>query len=86
MDKFDIIMDGLDNPQAWYILSDACVLANKPLVSGSALKWEGMVTVYNFNGSPCYWCIYPIPTPPECVTNCSDGGVIGMIPGIIGQL
>mgnify|MGYP002413338638 FL=1 len=84
MDKYDIIMDGLDNPQARYILSDACVIAKKPLVSGSALKWEGMATVYNFNGSPCYRCIYPKPTPAEFVTNCSDGGVIGMLPGIIG--
>lgn len=51
---YDIIMDGLDNPKARYILNDACVLNNKPMVSGSALKWEGMVSVYNHNGSSCY--------------------------------
>ena len=83
---YDIIMDGLDNPKSRYILNDACVLNNKPLVSGSALKWEGMVSVYNYKDSSCYRCVYPTPTPAKLVTNCADGGVIGMIPGIIGQL
>lgn len=62
------------------------MLNNKPMVSGSALKWEGMVSVYNYKGSSCYRCVYPKPTPAKLVTNCADGGVIGMIPGIIGQL
>lgn len=79
-------MDGLDNPKTRYILNDACVIAGKALVSGSALKWEGMCSVYNLEGGPCYRCLYGKPTPPECVTNCSDGGVVGMIPGIIGQM
>ncbi|CAI2371710.1 unnamed protein product [Moneuplotes crassus] len=83
---YDIIMDGLDNPKARYILNDACVLHGKPMVSGSALKWEGMVSVYNYKDSSCYRCVYPTPTPAKLVTNCADGGVIGMIPGIIGQL
>jgi adenylyltransferase and sulfurtransferase len=83
---YDVIMDGLDNPKSRYILNDACVLNNKPLVSGSALKWEGMASVYNHSGSSCYRCVYPTPTPAKLVTNCADGGVIGMIPGIIGQL
>jgi len=56
------------------------------MVSGSALKWEGMVSVYNYQGSSCYRCVYSKPTPAKLVTNCADGGVIGMIPGIIGQL
>lgn len=84
--EYDIVMDGLDNPKARYILNDACVLHNVPMVSGSALKWEGMVSVYNYKGSSCYRCVYPTPTPAKLVTNCADGGVIGMIPGIIGQL
>lgn len=84
--NYDIVMDGLDNPKSRYILNDAWVLSGKPLVSGSALKWEGMVSVYNYKGSSCYRWIYPTPTPAKLVTNCADGGVIGMIPGIIGQL
>ena len=83
---YDIVMDGLDNPKSRYILNDAWVLSGKPMVSGSALKWEGMVSVYNYKGSSCYRWIYPTPTPAKLVTNWADGGVIGMIPGIIGQL
>uniref|UniRef100_T1IQK8 Ubiquitin activating enzyme 4 n=1 Tax=Strigamia maritima TaxID=126957 RepID=T1IQK8_STRMM len=69
-----------------YLLNDACVLAEKPLVSGSALRFEGQLTVYNYNGGPCYRCLFPNPPPPEAVTNCSDGGVIGSVPGMIGCL
>ena len=83
---YDIVMDGLDNPKARYILNDAWVFNGKPMVSGSALKWEGMVSVYNYKGSSWYRWVYPEPTPAKLVTNWADGGVIGMIPGIIGQL
>jgi adenylyltransferase/sulfurtransferase len=93
------VLDATDNVATRYLLNDACVLANKPLVSGSALRFEGQVcikqpynekisfhylfqlTVYNHNGGPCYRCLYPKPPPPETVTNCSDGGVVG-----VGQL
>lgn len=61
-------------------------MAKKPLVSGSALRFEGQLTVYNFGDGPCYRCLYPTPPPPEMVTNCSDGGVLGAVPGIIGTL
>ncbi|KAK6307108.1 hypothetical protein J4Q44_G00222560 [Coregonus suidteri] len=56
----------------------------KPLVSASALRMEGQLTVYNYRGGPCYRCLYPKPTPPEMVTNCSDGGILGVVPGIMG--
>uniref|UniRef100_A0A8D0AHP7 Adenylyltransferase and sulfurtransferase MOCS3 n=1 Tax=Sander lucioperca TaxID=283035 RepID=A0A8D0AHP7_SANLU len=67
-----------------YLVNDACVLSGKPLVSASALRMEGQLTVYNYCGGPCYRCLYPLPPPPETVTNCSDGGVLGVVPGIMG--
>ena len=79
-------MDGSDNAATRYLISDACVRAGLPLVSGSALQWEGQVTVYNFQGGPCYRCLFPQPPPAKTMTSCSDGGVIGMVPGLIGQI
>ena len=85
--NYDIVIDGTDNPMARYLLSDACVLLKKPLVSGSALRFEGQITVYNYDqNTPCYRCIFPEPPPSGTVTNCADGGVIGVVPGIIGNL
>ncbi|XP_014672899.1 PREDICTED: adenylyltransferase and sulfurtransferase MOCS3-like isoform X2 [Priapulus caudatus] len=85
VEKYDIILDCSDNVATRYLLNDCCVLCSKPLVSGSALRWEGQLTVYGWKGGPCYRCLYPIPPPPETVTNCSDGGVLGVVPGIIGS-
>ncbi|KAK7485016.1 hypothetical protein BaRGS_00023794 [Batillaria attramentaria] len=82
--QYDIVLDATDNVATRYLLNDVCVLAGKPLVSGSALRFEGQLTVYNHKGGPCYRCLYPKPPPPETVTNCSDGGVLGVVPGIIG--
>ncbi|KAK2878334.1 hypothetical protein Q8A67_019125 [Cirrhinus molitorella] len=75
-----------DNVPTRYLVNDACVLTGKPLVSASALRMEGQLTVYNYRGGPCYRCLYPKPPPPETVTNCSDGGVLGVVPGIMGCL
>ena len=83
-EDWTVVMDGSDNAPTRYLISDACVRAGKPLVSGSALQWDGQVTVYNFAGGPCYRCLFPLPPPPETMTNCSDGGVLGMVPGLIG--
>ncbi|KAF0044553.1 hypothetical protein F2P81_003711 [Scophthalmus maximus] len=69
-----------------YLVNDACVLSGRPLVSAGALRMEGQLTVYNYRGGPCYRCLYPVPPPPETVTNCSDGGVLGVVPGIMGCL
>ena len=60
-----------------YLLNDACVITGKPLVSGSALRMDGQLTVYNYKNGPCYRCLFPKPPPPETVVNCSDGGVLG---------
>ncbi|CAG2241359.1 MOCS3 [Mytilus edulis] len=76
--QYDVVLDATDNVATRYLLNDACILANKPLVSGSALRFEGQLTVYNYEGGPCYRCLYPKPPPPETVTNCSDGGVLGV--------
>ncbi|CAG2169636.1 unnamed protein product [Oppiella nova] len=85
--KYDIIIDGTDNPMTRYLLSDVCVLNNKPLVSGSALRFDGQLTVYNYDSNtPCYRCLFPTAPPAGTVTNCNDGGVMGVIPGIIGQM
>ncbi|NWX26473.1 MOCS3 sulfurtransferase, partial [Notiomystis cincta] len=84
--QFDIVADCSDNVPTRYLLSDACVLARKPLVSGSALRLEGQLVVYNHGGGPCYRCLFPEPPPPDAVTNCADGGVLGAVTGIIGCL
>jgi len=84
--QFDIVLDCSDNVATRYLLNDACVMCDRPLVSGSALRWEGQLTVYNLNGGPTYRCLYPTPPPPSAVTNCSDGGVLGVVPGVIGVL
>lgn len=84
--KWDLVMDGTDNAATRYLINDVCVKLGLPLVSGSALQWEGQITVLNYKGGPCYRCLYPQPPPAVAVTNCSDGGVIGMVPGIIGQM
>ncbi|XP_073683528.1 adenylyltransferase and sulfurtransferase MOCS3 [Garra rufa] len=84
--QYDIVADCSDNVPTRYLVNDACVLTGKPLVSASALRMEGQLTVYNYRGGPCYRCLYPTPPPPETVTNCSDGGVLGVVPGIMGCL
>ncbi|XP_070698885.1 adenylyltransferase and sulfurtransferase MOCS3 [Pempheris klunzingeri] len=84
--QYDIVADCSDNVPTRYLVNDACVLGGKPLVSASALRMEGQLTVYNYCGGPCYRCLYPVPPPPETVTNCSDGGVLGVVPGIMGCL
>ncbi|PRP83480.1 adenylyltransferase and sulfurtransferase [Planoprotostelium fungivorum] len=82
--RYDIIVDATDNVATRYLINDACVLSNKPLVSAAALRMDGQVTVYHHNGGPCYRCLYPSPPPAETVTDCSNGGVLGVVPGIVG--
>lgn len=86
MKDYDVIVDCSDNVATRYLLNDASVLLKKPLVSGSALRFEGQLTVYNHEGGPCYRCLFPTPPPPDTVTNCSDGGVVGAVPGLIGSM
>ncbi|EDQ90439.1 uncharacterized protein MONBRDRAFT_21348 [Monosiga brevicollis MX1] len=84
--QYDVVLDASDNAPTRYLINDACVIAGRPLVSGSALRWEGQLIVYNHKGGPCYRCLFPKPPPAHTVTNCSDGGVLGPIPGLIGCL
>ncbi|KAJ3358900.1 hypothetical protein GGF32_009911 [Allomyces javanicus] len=83
---YDMIVDCTDNVPTRYLLNDACVLLGKPLVSGSALRFDGQLTVYHYRGGPCYRCLFPTPPPPETVTNCDDGGVLGPVTGMLGSL
>ncbi|EGD77219.1 sulfurtransferase MOCS3 [Salpingoeca rosetta] len=78
MRGYDVVVDATDNAPTRYLVNDACVLLDLPLVSGSALRTDGQLTVYNYKGSPCYRCLFPDPPPASTVTNCSDGGVIGV--------
>lgn len=84
--KYDVVVDGSDNVSTRFLVNDACVLAGKPLVSGCAVRLEGQLTVYNYRDGPCYRCLYPSPPPVESVTSCADGGVLGVVPGIIGSI
>lgn len=84
--RHDCIVDASDNPRTRYLINDACVLAKKPLVSGSAMGTEGQLTVYNHKNGPCYRCLYPKPNATEGCKSCSDNGVLGPVPGLIGIL
>ncbi len=84
--KYDIIVDGSDNFSTRYLVNDAAVLTNKPLVYGAIFKFEGQVSVFNYNEGPTYRCLYPTPPKPDEVPNCSQIGVIGVLPGVIGSL
>ena len=82
---YDVIVNGCDNFPTRYLVNDACVFLNKPLVDGSVLKFEGMAAVF-LPGSGCYRCMYPSPPPPEMAPSCAEAGVLGVVPGVIGLL
>jgi sulfur-carrier protein adenylyltransferase/sulfurtransferase len=83
---FDIIVDGTDNFPTRYLVNDACVLLGKPNVYGSIFRFEGQATVFGMPGGPCYRCLYPEPPPPGLVPSCAEGGVLGVLPGIVGSI
>src|SRR6202048_467900 len=83
---FDIIVDGTDNFPTRYLVNDACILLGKPNVYGSIFRFEGQVTVFGMPDGPCYRCLYPEPPPPGLVPSCAEGGVLGVLPGIVGSL
>ena len=83
---YDVIVDGTDNFPARYLINDACVLENKPNVYGSIFQFEGQATVFNYEGGPNYRDLYPEPPPPGMVPSCVEGGVLGILPGIIGVI
>src|SRR5580700_6902642 len=83
---YDIVVDGTDNFPTRYLVNDACVLLGKPNVYGSIFRFEGQTTVFNYPAGPCYRCLYPEPPPPGLVPSCAEGGVLGVLPGIVGSL
>jgi sulfur-carrier protein adenylyltransferase/sulfurtransferase len=83
---YDVIVDGTDNFPTRYLVNDACVLLGKPNVYGSILRWDGQVSVFGAPGGPCYRCLFREPPPPGLVPNCAEGGVLGVLPGVIGSL
>ncbi len=83
---YDIVVDGTDNFPTRYLVNDACVLLDKPNVYGSIFRFEGQATVFNYQGGPNYRDLYPEPPPPGMVPSCAEGGVLGILPGIIGVI
>ena len=84
--EYDLVVDGTDNYPTRYLINDACVLLGKPLVYGSIFQFEGQASVFYAGEGPCYRCLYPEPPPPGLVPSCAEGGVVGVLPGIIGTI
>ena len=83
---YDIIVDGTDNFPTRYLVNDACVILGKPNVYGSIFRFEGQASVFATKNGPCYRCLYPEPPPPGLVPSCAEGGVLGILPGVIGTI
>ena len=84
--RYDMVLDGTDNFPTRYLVNDACALAGKPNVYASIFRFEGQVSVFDAQSGPCYRCLYPEPPPPGLVPSCAEGGVLGVLPGIVGAL
>src|SRR5450432_4192173 len=84
--QFDIVADGTDNFPTRYLVNDACVLSGKPNVYGSIFRFEGQASVFATEQGPCYRCLYPEPPPPGLVPSCAEGGVLGILPGLVGVI
>ena len=85
-EPYDVILDGTDNFPTRYLVNDACVLRGKPNAYGSIFRFEGQASVFATKDGPCYRCLYPEPPPPGLVPSCAEGGVLGVLPGIIGTI
>jgi len=83
---YDIILDGTDNFPTRYLVNDACVISGKPNTYGSIFRFEGQASVFATKNGPCYRCLYPEPPPPGLVPSCAEGGVLGVLPGVIGTI
>ena len=83
---YDVVVDGTDNFPTRYLVNDACVLLDKPNVYGSIFRFEGQSTVFHHGDGPCYRCLYPEPPPPGLVPSCAEGGVLGILPALIGSM
>ena len=86
VDAYDLVIDGTDNFPTRYLVNDACVMAGTPNVYGSISRFEGQASVFAAAGGPCYRCLHPEPPPAGLIPNCAEGGVLGVLPGIIGTL
>jgi len=86
MKDYDIIVDGTDNFPTRYLVNDACILLGKPNVYGSIFRFEGQISIFGAPSGPCYRCLYPEPPPPGLVPSCAEGGVLGVLPGIVGAI
>jgi molybdopterin/thiamine biosynthesis adenylyltransferase/rhodanese-related sulfurtransferase len=84
--NYDTIVDGTDNFPTRFLVNDACILLGKPNVYGSIFRFEGQATVFGYPDGPCYRCLYPEPPPPGLVPSCAEGGVLGVLPGIVGSI
>jgi len=84
--QYDLVVDGTDNFATRYLVNDACVLTGKPNVYGSIYRFEGQSTVFCTSDGPCYRCLYPEPPPPGLVPSCAEGGVLGILPGLVGLI
>jgi molybdopterin/thiamine biosynthesis adenylyltransferase/rhodanese-related sulfurtransferase len=86
LSEYDVVVDGADNFPTRYLLNDASVKWNKPVVHGSIYRFEGQVTVFKPHEGPCYRCLFPTPPPPELAPSCAEAGVLGVLPGVIGTI
>ena len=84
--QYDLVVDGSDNFPTRYLVNDACVLADRPNVYGSIFRFDGQVSIFWGRKGPCYRCLFPVPPPPGEVPSCAEGGVLGVLPGIVGSL
>ena len=86
IEKYDLVADGTDNFPTRYLVNDACVMLGKPNVYGSVFRFEGQASVFSTKDGPCYRCLFPEPPPPGMVPSCAEGGVLGVLPGLIGTI
>jgi len=84
--SYDVVIDGTDNFPTRYLVSDACTILRKPNVYGSIFRFDGQASVFDAERGPCYRCLYPEPPPPHLVPSCAEGGVLGVLPGIVGTI
>ena len=86
MSAYDVVVDGTDNFPTRYLVNDACVIARRPNAYGSISRFEGQASVFATSDGPCYRCLHPEPPPPGLIPSCAEGGVLGVLPGIIGTI
>ena len=84
--QYDVVLDGTDNFPTRYLVNDACVMERRPNVYGSVFRFEGQAAIFSAPNGPCYRCLHPEPPPAGLIPNCAEGGVLGVLPGVIGTI